>query len=495
MRYLALLFSFFLIVGCGDDDESGTDPINDDPDPIPTPGDGQPISFAIDVGDSEIPYIVINTNGQTILNEPKVAATMKVYIESTEVLSGNVGIEYRGSTSLRLSDKRSYGIETWDMEGNDTDMSIFGFPEEEDWILQGQVVNLAQNYTFDRTLMYHYFGYNLYRDMGRYASRTQFVELELNGQYLGVYVFMEKLKLDNQRIDIERMSPEDNSGDEITGGYILQIDKTSGGDVNNFLTLEQSLNNWDDDARYTPEISFRSQYDIFGQDMTIPAFGEPYHPDMFLETYFLFEEPAADEIIFDQKAYIEDYIYQFETALLTDDFSSDVRTYTDYIDMSSFVDYFLLNEIVRNVDGYRLSTWLQKDRGGKLAMGPVWDLNIGYDTGDRVPLTGWVIDYNDYVDTDPWMMPFWWPRLMEDQLFRTAVKERWNELRGNILSTTRLQGIVDDNANYLIDNGAIGRNFNTWVLASPVNYAESVANLRSYLEQRTLWMDQEIQGF
>ncbi|MEQ8711876.1 MAG: CotH kinase family protein [Cyclobacteriaceae bacterium] len=491
MKNLAFLFSLLLLISCGDDSDNGgtTDPTTDPTNPT------DPVTFAVDIGDSEIPYIVINTGGQAIENEPKIPATMKVYVQSAEILSGNIGIEYRGSTSFRISDKKSFGIETWDMDGNDTDMEIFGFPEEEDWILNGHVVNLGGDYAFDRTLMYHYFGYNLYRDMGRYASRTRFVELELNGQYLGVYVFMEKLKRDKERINIEKLNPEDNEGEAITGGYILKIDKTAGGDLNINQPLEYFENNWADDARYTEQISFRSQYDIFGEPMDIPPYGEPYHSSMFRETYFLYEEPAADEITTQQKDYIADYVHQFETALLNDDFSTEVRTYTDYIDINSFVDYFLLNEIVRNVDGYRLSTYLQKDRGGKLAMGPVWDLNIGYDTGDRVPLNGWVINYNDYVDSDAWMMPFWWPRLLEDPVFRTAVKNRWNELRGSTLSTSRLQSLVDQNASYLIDNGAVDRNYSVWSLPSPVNYTESVASLREYLENRTLWMDQEIQSF
>lgn len=490
--YLAFLVSLLLVMGCSDDNNQNNT-TGDGPEP--TPGSGDPVTFAVDLGDSEIPYIVINTGGVAIENEPKIPATMKVYIQSAEVLSGHIGIEYRGSTSFRISDKKSFGVETWDMDGNDTDMEIFGFPEEEDWILNGHVVNLNGGYVFDRTLMYHYYGYNLYRDMGRYASRTKFVELELNGEYQGVYVFMEKLKRDKGRIDIKKLNPEDNEGETLTGGYILKIDKTTGGDLNINQPLEYFNNNWADDARYTEQISFRSQYDIFGNPLDLPPYGEPYHPSMFLETYFLYEDPDADEITIQQKAYIADYIHQFETALLTDDFSADVRTYTDYIDVGSFVDYFLLNEVVRNVDGYRLSTFLQKDRGGKLQMGPVWDLNIGYDTGDRVPLDGWVINYNDYVDADAWMMPFWWPRLLEDPVFRTAVKDRWNELRGSTLSTARLQSLVDQNASYLINNGAAERNYKVWSLPSPVNYEESVASLRAYLENRTLWMDQEIQSF
>ena len=103
-----------------------------------------------------------------------------------------------------MSDKKSYGIETWDEQNNDVDASILGFPEEEDWILNGHVFRSSNNILFDPSLMHHYIGYNLYASMGRYASRTKFVELEVNEVYQGVYVFMEKLKRDRERIAIEK---------------------------------------------------------------------------------------------------------------------------------------------------------------------------------------------------------------------------------------------------------------------------------------------------
>ena len=168
-----------------DDDQPGGNVVDD-------PSDEE-VSFSVDIGDSDIPYIVISTT-ESIRNEPKVPAFMRIYEGDTEIASSHIGIEFRGSTSFRLSDKKSYGIETWDENGNDIDVSFFGFPEEEDWILMGQVVNQNDGYTFDQTLLYHYLGYNWYRDMGRYASRTQFVELQIDDEYLGVYVFMEKLK-------------------------------------------------------------------------------------------------------------------------------------------------------------------------------------------------------------------------------------------------------------------------------------------------------------
>ena len=451
--------------------------------------------FDIETGDSQLPYIIVDTYGVDILNEPKISGEMRIYQEKILVQEATIGIEYRGSTSFRLSDKKSFGIETWDSNGNDEDVSFFGFPAEEDWILMGHVVNLGDHYIFDRTLMYHYLGYQLSQKIGKYASRSKFVELELNGNYQGVYVFMEKLKRDRNRIDISSLDPGDVDSVAITGGYILKIDKTAGGDLFLDQPLEYFETNWEDDARYTLQNSFRSQYDIYGGLLDFGPYGPPYHSDQYLETYFLYEYPDAEGITQEQKEYIQGYIHDFETALLTDDFTSESRTYTDFIDLPSFVDYFILSELCRNVDAYRLSTYLQKDREGKLAMGPIWDLNIGYDGGGRVPLDGWVIHYNDYVDRDAWMMPFWWPRLMEDPLFRSAIKNRWVDLRSGILSTGAMLGMVDDAADYLKGNGAIQRNYSIWDAGLNVNYDESIQHLKSFLEQRAQWMDVQISSF
>jgi hypothetical protein len=472
-----VLILFFLLNSCQED-------------PVIVPDDD--IQFAVETGDSEIPYVVIETHGIGILNEPKVAATMIIYQEKLEVKRVQIGIEYRGSTSFRLSDKKSYGIETWDSGGNDIDETFFGFPAEEDFILLGQVANMEELYIWDRTMMFNYVGYNLYREMGQYASRTKYVEVELNGEYLGVYVFMEKLKRDSERINISKLEPTDIDPELITGGYILKIDKTSGGDLNLNQPLEYFESNWADDARYTEAISFRSQYDINGKLMEFDPFGEPYHSNQYLETYFLYEYPKSENITEAQKTYIQTFIHDFETALLTDDFTTDERSYTDYINMASFVDHFILNELVRNVDGYRLSTYLYKDRSEKLKMGPVWDLNIAYNNGGRIPMDDWVINYNDHVQQDAWMMPFWWPRLMKDPLFRNALKTRWSGLRLSTLSNAELLYLVDQTSAYLENNGAVDRNYNKWDQGIGVNYSSSVEDLKSFLEARAQWMDEVI---
>lgn len=470
---IGIVLIFTLIEGCQDND----------------PGQG---GFAIDTGNSEIPYLVIDTRGAQIQFEPKVQATLKVYQQKALVQEQIIGIDYRGKTSYRLSNKKGYNFETMDESGAEVDVSFFGLPAEEDWRLIGHVVNLKDKYIFDKTMMYNYVAYELSRSIGKYAARCKFVEVELNGQYQGVYVFTEKPKRDSNRINIRSL----NSGStNLTGGYIITIDKVSLGDAAIGKPLSYFDNNWDDDARYTIQNSFRSRYDINRKVISFTPFGPPYHPQKYLETYFVYEYPDAEDITDAQKQYIAGYIDQFETALLSDNFATNARTYTNFIDRSTFVDYFIINELCRNVDAYRLSTYLQKDRDGKLAMGPVWDFDIGFDNGGRIPMNDWVINYNAYVSNDAWMVPFWWPRLMEDPQFKAEVKQRWQTLRAGALGNANLAALVNNTADYLKTNGAVKRNYDKWDQGIGVNYDQSVSNLRQFLQQRASWMDATIGAF
>ena len=457
---------------------------------IPKGDDGQ--VFAIDTQDSEIPYVVIDTRGASIPYEPGVQAQMKIYQEKKLIQTQPIDIEYRGKTSFRLSDKKAFNFETVDNTGEGMDVSLLGLPEEEDWRLIGHVVNISERYIWDRSLMFNHIAYELSNQIGKYASRGKFVEIEVNGEYMGVYYLCEKLKRDSKRIDIKSLN---TSSTNLTGGYILKIDKADAGPEHDGKPLSYFLNNWDDDARYTAQNSFRSTYDIFRKPVNFPAFGSPYHPDLYLETYFMYEYPKAEDITDAQKSYIADYLDDFETALLQDDFGAGERTYANYIDIGSFVDYFLINELGRNVDAYRISTFLVKDRDGKLAMGPVWDFNIGFDEGGRIPMDDWVINYNNYVNQDAWMMPFWWNRLMEDPVFRQAVKARWTSLRSSTLSSGNLQKLVSDTSKYLQDNNAVFRNYSKWEVNGDRTYDQAILDLQNFLSQRANWMDGKIGAF
>jgi hypothetical protein len=452
--------------------------------------DGQ--VFAVETGTSDIPYLVIDTKGKEVLYEPKTSATLKIYQKKKLLQQQNITLKYRGKTSFRLSDKKAFNLGSVDEAGKGLNISFFGLPAEQDFRLIGHVVNITDKYIWDKSLIYNYLGYELSRQIGKYASKGQLVEIEINGAYQGVYLFCEKLNRSTNRINIKSLNA---SSSNITGGYILKIDKADSAPENNTKPTSYFMTNWEDDATYNAYNSFRSNYDINRKLLEILPFQPAYHPSKYLETYFTYEYPSADNITTAQKQFIANYVDQFEKALIEDNFASTNRTYTNFVDLDSFVDYFILTELCRNVDAYRLSTYLQKDVDGKLAMGPIWDLNIGFDEGTRVPLNDWVANYNSFVLNDAWMVPFWWPRLLEDPQFRTKVKTRWQTLRKGALSSTAMTQLVETASQLLTSNGAVKRNYTLWDKGQTVNHAIAINNLKQFLENRSNWMDQKIGGW
>lgn len=428
---------------------------------------------------SDIPFIAINAPAE-IPDEPKVNGEMVVFQGQESIFTNGIGIELRGATSRRLFPKKSYGIELWDINGLDMSEDIFGFGAEEDWILHGPYA--------DKTLMRNALIYDISNKIGQYAVETEFVELSINDEMLGTYVFMEKIKRDGDRLELEPLDPSITDESLITGAYILKIDKTSG---------DTEDSDWPGDADYRPELGFRSAYDSRGGRLDFEAHG-PKTPE---ETYFLYEYPSRDEINDAQKNYIEQYIADFEAALVAEDFTNESRLYEAYIDVESFIDFFLLNELSGNPDAYRLSTFMHKNRGEKLKMGPIWDFNLAFGNDGRSRTDTWIYRYNEFFPDDLWLVHFWWTKLLDDPQFRSRVKARWQALRANQISTSAIHTQIDTWVDYLESNGALDRNFETWPVigvALPFNsfvgdsYEEEISYIKNWVAVRVSWMDGEI---
>ena len=448
-KHFLLLSILVMVASCSSDDNAPSGQAgNDEPDAVV---------------ENPLPRFTVNTNGGLIVDEPKIAADFTIVEDEETLYSGNMGIEIRGSSS-QLFPKKSYGFETWDAEGNDIDASLLGMPEEEDWILYAPYS--------DKSLVRNVLIYDLARDMDLYASRTKFVELEINGQYNGLYVFMEKLKRDSGRIDINKLKEDENEGEDLTGGYIIKIDKS-------------------DKDGYTDQNSFNSRY-----GSSIDETGSPIR--------FLYDYPKYDDITEAQKTYISTYITDFEDALASDTFTDVDTGYASFIDVDSFVDFFILNELSNNVDAYRISTWMHKNKNEKLKMGPIWDFNLAFGNADYCnggETNVWAYKYNERCPDDFWSVPFWWHRLLEDPSFVTRLKERWNTLRGGTLSDAAILAKVDDYLTTLNDGAAINSNFAKWpVLGTYVwpnkfvgtTYDEETAYLIQWIQDRTFWLDNNI---
>ncbi|MEY4930246.1 MAG: hypothetical protein RI909_970 [Bacteroidota bacterium] len=420
---------------------------------------------------SNLPIVVINTAGVAIQNEPKISADMGIInntsgrnnlTDAYNDFSGKIGIEIRGSSSQSFP-KKQYGIELQDALGVGISASLLGMPAEEDWVLFAPYN--------DKSLMRDVLAYKLGRDLGRYAPRTRFCEVVINGEYQGIYVLMEKIKRDDNRVAIAKLNPDELSGDDLSGGYIIKIDKESGSGNGGWF------------SSFTPPNRNANQ-----------------------QIYFQYDYPSAANIVTAQRNYIRQYVDNFEATLISSTFNDPVNGYVKYIDVDSFIDFFIMNELSKNVDGYRLSTYLHKKKdsdGGKLHMGPIWDFNLGFGNANYCTQgnpEGWVTNFNNICNQDYWLIPFWWNKLYQDGAYRNKLAARWNELRSGQLQTTRVIAFIDSVANVL-NTESQQRNFQRWpVLNTYVwpnyyvgpTFASEVNWLKSWVGSRLSWMDENM---
>ncbi|MHA8085146.1 CotH kinase family protein [Aquirufa antheringensis] len=432
---------------------------------------------------SNLPIVRFNTNTRVIQDEPKIPVQMEIFdkgpgqlnqVSSTPTISTVAGVEFRGSTSqadfyfLPGLVKKPYGIELWtDSTGvKSKRLSLVQMPEESDWVL-----NASYN---DRSFMRDFIAQSLAGRIGLLHSKAKFVELIINDEYRGVYVLMEKVKQGKNRVPISDLYPTENAGDDVTGGYLLKIDKSSG----------------------SPSSSWKSNY-TSGITAT-------------QKCEFQIEYPQYGIITQQQLIYIRDYINNWENKLMTEDMNDPKASFRDYMDVSSFVNYFILNEVTRNVDGYRLSTYLYKDKeslGGKIKMGPAWDFNIALGNADY--LEGWKTDgfvykamENDGGKNDYWQVPFWWNKLIQDASFRKALATRWKTVRSSFLNTNTLFATIDSAQIALKD--PLIRNFQKYPLMGKKiwpNYyvgaslSDEVNWLKNWIQGRLVWLDAQMAVF
>ncbi len=417
---------------------------------------------------SNLPILIFNTRGVTMPYWSKTAADMKViynsagkrnFIRDSSKYKGYCQIGIRGSSSSSFP-KKSYGIDLTDRIGNSVDSPFLGMPLEHSW-------DLVANYT-DKTLLNNYLAYMYGRRTGHCAPRTRMAEVIVNGVYQGVYLIAESIKRNSNRVPISKIDYTTTSGDSLTGGYIVKIDKFTGA----------STGYWT--SNYLPVNHSGGQ-----------------------EVYYQYEYPFP--LPAQQQDYIQKYIDSFETALNGTNFQDTAKGWRKYAYERDMIDYFIVNELSRNVDGYRLSTFLYKDRnsnGGKIHMGPVWDYDLAFGNADYYSgslTSGWA-----YSSTDPgdgYQPPFWWAKYMKDSTFKNDLKCRWTTLRSNLLSDSAIKSDIDTGASILSESEK--RNFNEWPELGiyvwpeptyPATYALEITNKLKWVKARTAWLDKNIPG-
>jgi hypothetical protein len=407
--------------------------------------------------DSNLPIVIINTdNGVEIPDDPRVLGNMKIIYRgegnrnyladqsNPQFLNydGRIDIEIRGSSSQMLP-KKAYGLTTRMADNvSNNNVSLLGMPSENDWILNG----LA----FDPSLIRDYLSYNLARAMGNYASRTVYVEVVINGEYKGLYVLQEKIKADGERVNVTKIGTSHNTLPNLSGGYITKADKTTGGDPVAWTMM--GTDGWEVD--------------------------------------YIHALPKPEDVTVQQNAYIHN---EFLKLAANTSNTSLQNGYPSLIDIPSFVDFFISNELASNVDGYALSTFFHKDRNGKLRAGPIWDFNLTYgndlfDFGyDRSHTNVWQFNNGDNTGS------LFWYQLFQNPTFRCYLARRWNELTqtGQPLNITSLNTYIDNTINH-ISEAAIREQIRWNTIP---NLDGEIFSLKLWLSQRITWLNNNIGSF
>ena len=419
------------------------------------------LSQAQNFTDSNLPIVIIDTDGGVnIPDEPKVLANMKIiwhqdgsrnYLSdqnNPEFLNydGRIGIEIRGSSSQMLS-KKPYGLETLlDDNVTNNNVSILGMPKENDWILN----SLA----FDQTGMRDVISYELSEKLGQYTPRRVYCEVIINGDYKGLYVFMEKIKADDNRVNVQKMDETCNNYPKVTGGYIVQTDRSDSGTPTAW-TMQEYGSGW------------------WGSDVAT-----------FVNHY-----PKYVDITTTQNNYIKSVFFDLADKAGNHNVSIE-NGIPSIIDVSTFVDFMIIGEFSSNVDVYQLSTFFHKDRKGKLRAGPVWDYNLTYghdEFGSRSRYDVWQFDNDDNIG------PKFWKDLFDTGMFRCHLAKRWFEITsdGNVLDYNLLCARMDE-IDALISE-AVARDNQRWHKMTQHN--SEIQAMKNWIQQRINWLNNNIGSY
>ena len=323
--------------------------------------------------DTGLPVVIIDTQGGMAV------ASKDTYVPGTVRIQGVGDWEGLAETGCEI---RGRGNTTWYWPKKpyllklNEKQHIFGMHKHKRWVLLANFM--------DRTLMRNLVSMKV-------ASMTRLawtpgcvpVELVLNGRHMGSYLLIEQVRVDNHRVAVTEMTPEDNAGDAVTGGYLLELDF-----------------HYDNPVQWIDPNGHNQQW-----GNGIP-FGVKY--------------PDSEEITLQQLAYIKSYVAEAANMLYGKDFLNPETGYAKYIDVDSFIDYWIVFEVMGNHElGNPGSVFMHKDRGGKLVAGPCWDFDWG------------VLSYNTSPQARTGLVnrkAIWYERLMQDPAFKSRLKSRFEEL-------------------------------------------------------------------
>ena len=410
----------------------------------------------------DLPVVVIDSyaagkpqreyfDAATMIFEPQAGGTTSP--AAAPAVATRAGFKLRGQSSASF-EKTPYRLEFRDNADDDTDHPVLGMPADSDWVLRGPFT--------DKSLIREAFVYDLGREMGLKAPRYRFVEFYLNtdatavgtADYMGVYMMVETIKNSKNRLDLKGLDEDDTTLPTIQGGYIFKFE-------------------W-----------------MAAEEPTLPCTGAANTCWNYLEV------ADPDPLNAQQRDWLRGHVQEFHNVLRAPNFADPVTGYRKYIDVPSFIDHMIVNELSRGMDAYLRSAHFYKDRDGKIFAGPLWDFDLTFGVGgffQNDQVSGW-----QHLQTRQPQANDWYAQLLRDPAFVNQVKSRWQSLRRGLLSDSALQSRIDTLSRPLTSGAQ--RNFQRWPNLSSATvgffrtptaptWQGQVQAMRDWMQRRTAWLD------
>lgn len=410
---------------------------------------------------SKLPVVEIETGGAVIPGKKEhgkdnvidrdayLKARIRIYdqdgqlnsLKDTAVIDSDIGIHVRGESS-RYFDKSSYRIKFYGEGETAADYAVMGMEKANAWVLYGP--------SLDKTLKRNYMWYNLAGQIMEWAPDVRYCEVFLNGSYQGLYVMVEAVSVGEGRIQIKKTE----DGMKSTS-YIIRSDRGSENPLSRI------------------------------RNFTYYVYRKLREMDI--------EYPGKKKLTPEIEDYIEKDFSKFEKALYSFDYDTKLYGYENFIDVDSFIDYFIINEFTKNNDAGLYSTYFYKDVSGKLKM-CVWDFNNCCD------------NYMEEISSSRsfnLVRGVWFEMLLKDEKFTEKIISRYRELRKGVLSDSNLIAYIENIDQYL--GAAVDRNYQVWGymfepsfdLLGPSRaigaFQEANEQYKNFLIKRARWIDDNIE--
>ena len=431
-------------------------------------------SADINLNEKKMPVINLTVENSRALNRKSdyVPGTMEIVHDKYGLSTAPMQIKVRGNSTAGMP-KKPYHIKL------DTSTNLFGMGKNKHWLLLADAM--------DRTHLRNKLAFDLSKNLGMDYVESTYAEVYLNGAYIGLYMFCEQIRVGSSRVDIY-------DWEDFAEDIAKLIGKAEGKTDEEIYDLGEAMKSnlaWITTGTYK-SYKISDYYDISNLDITGGYLieNDDYFDEISKfrtdnEVLLMIQKPQYANTNTQMFSYIQTYMQDMEDAIYSKTrYNSEGMHYTEYFDLESFIDFWIVFEGFKNVELLYKSCYMYKDIGEKVVFGPVWDFD--WSSGNHVNLGGYSGAYDTWEISESQNRRYWYQQLFGDPFFMTRLKERWNNSFDLMYG---MLGSIDTYYEYLAP--FVEKNLDKWG-SSGWDYEREVDTLRTWLINRIEWVNNQL---